>query len=410
LVAAKSLRIGRPLWLDQPGGVKQRYPVLSGSHATAIAIVGGGLTGALVAHAFATAGIATTLLEARLAGTGSTVASSALLLREPDRELTELRRRYGPSRSRQIWTLSQESVEQLVALLTRLRVDCDLRRRDAIYYATTNQAARRLGREYDLRTRSGFEAEWLGSGELRRLTGLTGHGAIRTTDSAQCDPYRACIGVLRAAAAAGADVHERSAVHRIDVTPKGVRLRTRQGTLDAEHVIIATGYATAAFQPLAGRFRFYRTYVLVTEPMSAADRRELGLTDVMIWDTDRPYHYARWTTAHRLLIGGEDRLVRPGPGRRQQFAAARRDLRAHFEARFPALAAIPTERAWEGLFALTPDSLPYIGPHRRYPRHWFALGYGGNGMTFGALAARLLLGRWQGDVSRDHALFEFGRF
>ena len=32
---------------------------------------------------------------------------------------------------------------------------------------------------------------------------------------------------------------------------------------------------------------------------------------------------------------------------------------------------------------MTADSLPYIGPHRRYPRHWFALGYGGNGMTFG---------------------------
>jgi glycine/D-amino acid oxidase-like deaminating enzyme len=44
---------------------------------------------------------------------------------------------------------------------------------------------------------------------------------------------------------------------------------------------------------------------------------------------------------------------------------------------------------------------------RRYPRHWFALGYGGNGMTLGFLAARLLVG--QGLKSRDHALFEFGR-
>jgi glycine/D-amino acid oxidase-like deaminating enzyme len=58
---------------------------------------------------------------------------------------------------------------------------------------------------------------------------------------------------------------------------------------------------------------------------------------------------------------------------------------------------------------MTPDSLPYIGPHRRYPHHWFALGYGGNGMTFGFLAARLLLERWRGVQSRDHALFEFGR-
>jgi glycine/D-amino acid oxidase-like deaminating enzyme len=58
---------------------------------------------------------------------------------------------------------------------------------------------------------------------------------------------------------------------------------------------------------------------------------------------------------------------------------------------------------------MTPDSLPYVGPHRRYPGHWFALGYGGNGMTFGFLAARLLLERWQGIRSPDHALFAFDR-
>lgn len=65
--------------------------------------------------------------------------------------------------------------------------------------------------------------------------------------------------------------------------------------------------------------------------------------------------------------------------------------------------------AWEGLFAMTPDGLPYIGPHARYPRHLFALGYGGNGMTFGFLAARMLLEQWQRIDSPDHALFAFNR-
>ena len=115
------------------------------------------------------------------------------------------------------------------------------------------------------------------------------------------------------------------------------------------------------------------------------------------------------TDSARLLLGGSDRLVRPGVRRRQQFATAVEELREYFETRFPALSAINTEFAWEGLFATTPDTFPYIGPHRRYPRHWFALGYGGNGMTFAFLAARLLLERWQRAMSRDHVLFEFGR-
>jgi glycine/D-amino acid oxidase-like deaminating enzyme len=101
--------------------------------------------------------------------------------------------------------------------------------------------------------------------------------------------------------------------------------------------------------------------------------------------------------------------VRPGQRRQHEFEVATREVREFFEARWPALAEIETAAAWEGLFATTPDSLPYIGAHRRYPRHWFALGYGGNGMTFGFLAARMLLERWQGRALRDHALFEFGR-
>ncbi len=134
-----------------------------------------------------------------------------------------------------------------------------------------------------------------------------------------------------------------------------------------------------------------------------------GALDLELTQLTNRYGIRRSRRNHRLLLDGEDRLVRPGQRRRQQSTTAARDLRAYFEARLPALAAVRTERAWERLFAMTADSLPYIGPHRRYPRHWFALGYGGNGMTFGFLAARLLLERWQGKQSRDHALFEFAR-
>jgi glycine/D-amino acid oxidase-like deaminating enzyme len=367
------------------------------------------MTGALVAYAFAAAGIRTTVLEAAVAGRGSTAASSALLLKEPDLELTQMTKRYGVRRGRRIWALSHQSVDHLVALLKRLRIRCDLKARDTVYYATTAQAAERLRQERDTRVRSGFDAEWLGPARLRRLTGIAGHGAILSKGSAQFDPYQACVGILRAAVAAGANVFERSEVRRIEKAHDGLRISTRQGMLHADRVIIATGYATPQFRPLAGRFRMYRTYVLATEPINGAQRDDVGLADVMVWDTERPYHYARWTPEHRLLLGGEDRLVQPGQRRRQQFKTAERDLRAYFEAQLPALAAVRTERAWEGLFAMTADSLPYIGPHRRYPRHWFALGYGGNGMTFGFLAARLLLERWQGMTSRDHTLFEFDR-
>jgi glycine/D-amino acid oxidase-like deaminating enzyme len=404
-----TLRRGRSLWLERIARANRRYPTFAGKDEASVAIVGGGMTGALVAHAFASAGVATTLLEASRVGEGSTAASSALLLKEPDLELRQLADRYGMRTSRRIWQLSHESVHALMTLLRRLRITCDLQECDAIYFATDAQEVARLRREFDLRAKAGFDAEWLGPEDLLRSTGIAGRGAIRTRRSAQFDPYRGCLGLMAAAAAAGARIFERSEVHRIDANHTRVRLRTRRGVLEATRVVIATGYATSRFRPLAGRFRMYRTYVLATERMATAARKELGLTDVMIWDTERPYHYARWTPDHRLLLGGADRRIRPGQRRHQQFTQALSELRSYFDSRLPALASVKTQLAWEGMFAMTPDSLPYIGPHRRYPRHWFALGYGGNGMTFGCLAARLLLERWHGSRSNDDDLFAFDR-
>jgi glycine/D-amino acid oxidase-like deaminating enzyme len=367
------------------------------------------MTGALVAQAFASAGILTTVLEGAAVGRGSTAASSALLLQEPDLELTQLTERYGSRASRRIWQLGHESVRELVALLKRLQIRCDLTTRDAVYYAIEAEGAERLRREFLLRSRAGFEGDWLSAGELRKITAISGRGAIRTRGNGQFDPYQACVGVLQSAVASGAQVFERSEVRSIDVERERVCIRTRAGILEARRVVVATGYATPRFRPLAGRFRMYRTYVLATEPMNAKQRDDVGLSDVMVWDTKRPYHYARWTPDQRLLLGGGDRLVRPGPGRRRQFQTASSKLREYFESLLPALATIEMESAWEGLFALTSDSLPYIGPHRRYPAHCFALGYGGNGMTFGCLAARLLFEQWHGVKSRDHTLFAFDR-
>jgi glycine/D-amino acid oxidase-like deaminating enzyme len=58
---------------------------------------------------------------------------------------------------------------------------------------------------------------------------------------------------------------------------------------------------------------------------------------------------------------------------------------------------------------MTADSLPYIGPRRRYPRHWFALGYGRQLHDLRLLGGSPAAGALAEKTSRDHALFEFAR-
>ena len=386
-----------------------RYPRLTGVHRADVAIVGGGITGAIAALRFAEAGVDAVVLEADRIGHGSTAASSALLLQEPDAGLSALSERYGTATARRIWRLSHDAARDLIALLEGLSTPTAITRRDTIYYTTDADGVSPLHREYVARCRAGFDATWLTPLALRVDVGIPARAGIRTHGGAHCDPFRACEGVMREATRAGARVFERSPARRIESRPGGVRIRAGGGVVEARQVVIATGYATRQFRPLAGRFRLVHTYVAATPPLDARTRRDVGLSDVLLWDTRRPYHYARWTAEHRLLLGGADRAIRGGPRPAARLSTAVAEIRAHFEELLPALGDVAIAHAWEGRFASTPDSLPYVGPHRRYPGHAFALGYGGNGMTFGSLAGRLLVEQWQGVASKDHALFTFSR-
>jgi glycine/D-amino acid oxidase-like deaminating enzyme len=402
------LRRGQTLWLGRKTPVT-RYPLLRGHHETEVAIVGGGMTGAMIAETFAKHGTRVAVVEAARSGHGSTAASTALLLQEPDLDLEALSERYGPRTAKRIWRLSQEATLDFKQTIRRLRIRCDLRDRDSVYYTLDADRARVLQRELQRRHDADLPGQWLDAAALHDLTGFAGAGAIRTSGNAQMNPMRACAGLLEAAARQGAELFERSPVNRIRRAGAMMRLYTPAGTIDASLVVIATGYATRYFKPIAGRFKMRHTYVLATNPMSARQQRQLGLGAVMLWDAERPYHYVRWTPDRRLLLGGEDRPVKPGANRAAQFATATRELREYFEAQLPRLREVGFDMAWEGLFAMTPDSLPYIGPHGRYPGHTFALGYGGNGMTFAALAARILLEQWRGVERADHRLFAFTR-
>jgi glycine/D-amino acid oxidase-like deaminating enzyme len=402
------LRLGRSYWLDASRRTGPRLGALRGTHQADVAIIGGGLTGCAAALLFARAGASVILVEADRIGRGSTAASTALLMQEPDVDLGDLAARYGSSTARRIWRCSAAAVTAMRRTLVSLEAP-SAQSLPSIYYTRDPEQKAGLRHEAALRRRAGFRSRWLEPGAVRRLTGFDTVGAIRTDGNAQVNPYGACLTLADAARVAGARLCERSRVRRVVGSRDGVTVTLPDADIRADWAIIATGYATAQFKPLAGRFRMMNTYVVATPPLSASDRRAIGLGNVMLWDTDRPYHYLRWTPDHRLLFGGLDRPQVPRATRPAALRSRATGLMADLSALFPSLAHVTPAYAWEGLFANTPDGLPYIGAHRRYPRHLFALGYGGNGMTLGFLAAQMLVRLAAGTATEDDGLFGFGR-
>ena len=71
--------------------------------------------------------------------------------------------------------------------------------------------------------------------------------------------------------------------------------------------------------------------------------------------------------------------------------------------------ATQTDFVWGGTFGDTHDGLPYIGPMPDCPQVLYALGYGANGITFGALAAKIIGDLCLGRPNEDARLFRLDR-
>ncbi len=128
----------------------------------------------------------------------------------------------------------------------------------------------------------------------------------------------------------------------------------------------------------------------------------------MIWETARPYFYARRTDDGRALIGGADTEFSTDHARDGLLGRKVEQLVARFKELFAQAELIP-EYAWAGTFAETSDGLAYIGQPPGRPRANFALGYGGNGITFSMIAAKLIADLIAGRPNPDEAVFRFGR-
>ena len=404
------IRYGDSFWLTRvPKSRRPAYPRHRRHRVIEVVIVGGGITGCATAYAFAAAGVPVALVEAAEIGQAGTGASTGLLMQEPETDYRPLEERYGKRAARRIWQMTRRAMLDCAATLRRLRVRCQLDSQDAIYFTTSPDDLTSLTRELKARRAAGLEATWLTADRLRRATQLPGHGGIRTRGNGQLDPYRACLGLADAAAARGAMICERSPVTRIRFDRKGVDITTHGGTLRAQRAVIATGSASPLVKPLERHLRQMQTYAVMTPPLGAKIRAELGRRDAMLWDTSEPYHYLRWTRDDRVLFGGADQPRTPSRQRDKILVQRTGQLMYELSTLYPVISGIQPEQAWDGVIATTPDGLPYIGPHRNYPHHLFALGHGGNGLTLGFLASRVLLRYHMGAPDKGDELFGFGR-
>jgi glycine/D-amino acid oxidase-like deaminating enzyme len=385
-------KYGRSPWVDRfPKSRAPAYPPHRGHLDTDIAIVGGGLTGCATAHALAASGIKAVLVEGSQIGRGSTGASAGWIAEDPGVSFLDLEKALGLRAARSAFQTWRRSALDLAALLRRLNVRCHLETQATITAAETPEQAARLKREQQARRNAGLDAPWVDPRAIKSETGLIARAGLRGKDSATLDPVRACAGLAAAAAARGAQLFERSPAKKIKFGTKAVEVTTAGGTIRAQRIVIATGRPTPLFKSLVRHFWFRSSYLALTEPVPAKIRRQLGTGASIVRDSADPPHVVRWVDDERLLVMGADGESPPERLRGKVDVQRTGQLMYELSTLYPEISGILPAYGWDAPYARTADGLPYIGPHRNYPRHLFAFGDASHSVTGAYLASRILL-------------------
>lgn len=402
------IRHGRPPWLDTlPRTKRPTYPRLTGVHEAAIAIVGGGLTGTMAAYACAAAGVRTILLESERLGSGATGSSAGLVLAEPGAcSFVALERQHGRRMARTAWQAARRAALECQAAVRRLGIRCGLTAHDGLTYARTPEEARLLRRELEARRDAGLDARWV-TGRALAALGIAGSGAIRTRGHAHLDPVRACFGFACAAASRGTGIFEQTPVTRVRSTRRGLEVVTPKGQLMAGALVVATGEPTRAYRALARHFTPRESYVVSTPPLPASVRASVPDGTLLVQDMQEPPHRLVWMD-DRIVWSGADGPRTPERGRPRVLVQRTGQLMYELSLMLEAISGIQPTHGWHAPYARTADGLPFIGHHRNYPGHFFALGCGPN-VSHAYLASRILLRDHAARPDRGDEAFGFGR-
>ncbi|HEX7337206.1 MAG TPA: FAD-dependent oxidoreductase [Gemmatimonadales bacterium] len=399
------LTSGAPFWILRDGLIAT-YPRLKRNLRCDLAVIGGGITGALVAHRFAREGIRVVLLERREIGYGSTGATTALIQYEIDTHLCTLIDLVGEAHAVRSYQLCQDAVLGIERLAAEDGDACGHQRKKSLYLGTRPRDRRILEDECSARRKIGIEVDFLLAADIRQRFPFQRPAALLSQLAGEIDAFRLTHKLIAGATRLGAEAYDRTTVSGFESRRDGVELVTADGyRLQARKAVFATGYETPEYldQKIV---KLNSTFALASAPIASFEG--WGEERCLIWETARPYFYARTTEDGRVIMGGADKPFATAHRQEKLVSVQTGKLRATFARLFPAISC-DVDWTWGGTFGETRDGLPYIGTVPQFPHGYFALGYGGNGITFSYIAAELLLDRFLQRPNPDLEIFRFDR-
>jgi glycine/D-amino acid oxidase-like deaminating enzyme len=397
----RNLRSGYPVWQSRRAPVVATAQ-LSRDITADVLIIGAGITGAVLADALVSAGLEVAMVDKRGLARGSTMASTALVQYEIDTPLITLMRKIGKGNATRAWRRSCLAVAALAGRLEELG-GLDVVRRNSIYLAGNLLNGEELEAEHEARRAAGLPSRLLKRRALDEELGIARAAAIMTYGNLVIDPRKSALALLQAASARGARIFTPMEITKVAPSRSGVMVSAANGCrIHCSQLVFATGYELPHGVPRR-HHKITSTWAIATVPQR---RQQLWPGECCIWEASDPYLYVRTTREGRVICGGEDAEFSDSGDRKALLATKTKILQRKLGRLLPKLNTT-VDYAWTGAFGETTTGLPIIGPVPDMPNSWVALGYGGNGTTYAAIAADVIVGGIVGRPDIDADLYGF---
>jgi gamma-glutamylputrescine oxidase len=397
---------GSKFWAERTADNRRRaFPRFRGKHTADAVIIGGGLTGCTSAYVLARAGLKVVLLEADRLAAGATSGSVGGILPEPDAGFRAAEVAAGRRASRIVWEEARRGAVEFAATLKALPTKSDLTPAPFLINARTADDAPGLRKEQAARRAARVVAPWLAGPAVQAELGTDTAGALHFHDGFTFDPVRATLGLAGAAEKAGAQIFERAMAQRTRFTRRYAEVVLASGVIRTRLIIVATGEPGPIVGQLRRHVRRLDGYAVVTEPLSAAMRRETGKHRAVVTEAGANPHWWRWLPDDRMLFAGA--AAKPVGPRLREKALVQRTAQLMYElsVRYPVISGLRAQWGWDLPVVTAADGLPWIGPHRNYPFHFLALAFGWHGDSLAWTAARAALRHFKGETrTEDDAL------
>ncbi|MBU3608859.1 NAD(P)/FAD-dependent oxidoreductase [Polynucleobacter nymphae] len=358
---------------------------------TDVVIIGSGSTGVSTALYLAQEhGIQATILEANQTAWGCSSRSGGQGQNASGRlSRSQWIERWGLDTAkkldREIYT-GFENFKELVS-----QIDCDAFDGGHLYIAHRPEKMIYLENEAKVRKDIfGYDPLLLSAQEVREqyCDDHDASGALLEREGVGIHPLKFTFGLLKKAQSLGVKIHTASPALGWGTIDGVHHIQTPGGVVRAKRIAICTGgYGVQGLKPIKNKILPILSNSLVTRPLTASEIKACNFrSHTFLTDTRTLRFYYRLLKDGRLQMGSRSSIGGAD-------ASSPKHLKLLTDAiarKFPPLAGIEIDYSWWGWVDVSHDMMPRITQPDPAQAVWYALGYGGNGVSFSTWAGKRL--------------------